>query len=168
MRRKPKVIPRGVVQLCNMFELFLDYYMTGLMCFFSKDEPFPDSEKLSELTGAPYKSEQLDVRVDGGPDIPYAQMFVERLTPIEQLLKRYGGIDRFRMIFALYEATEPTNARTLKDLSKVGGLEYRSLEMLAEAHNTTTATIRRRKKHALVQLAVEIHRREDIKIGGTD
>lgn len=168
MRRNPKVVPRGVKQLCNMFELFIDYYMTGLMCFFDEQEPFPDSEELSLLASAPYMSEPLDVRVQGGPDIPYAQLLVERIMPIEQLLKRYGGIDRFRLIFALYEAVEPATARILKDLSKVGGLEYRNLEMLAEAHSTTTATIRRRKNHALLQLAVEIYRDEEIKIGGTD
>lgn len=168
MRRKPKVIPRGVRQLCNMFELFIDYYMTGLMCFFDDKEPFPDSEELSLLASAPYISKPLDVRVQGGNDIPYAQLLAERIMPIEQLLKRYGGIDRFRMIFSLYEATEPTHARTLKDLSRVGSLEYKNLETLAEAHNTTTTTIRRRKNRALLQLAYEIYRRDEIKIGGTD
>jgi len=168
MHKKPKVPPRGMQQICDMFELFLDYYMTGLMCFFDDKEPFPDSGKLSELVNAPYASEALDVRVQGGPDIPYAQMLAERIMPIEQLLRRYGGLERYRLVFSLYEVAEPARAKVLKDLSDKGGMKFRNLEALAEAHGITPAAVRRRKKRALMQLAYEVYRREEIKIGGTD
>ena len=170
MRRKPKVMPPGMQQLCDLFELFLNHYKTGLMCFFSDTVPFPDSEKLSELTCAPYKTEALGVRVQGGPDISYAQMVAERVMPIEQLLKKYGGIERFRTTFKLYEITEPGQAQVLKDLSKIGSLKFKNLEAVAEAHGSTPAAIRRKKKHAIVMIADDLfwRRYEDIKIGGTD
>lgn len=170
MRRKPKVKPYGIQRLCDMFELFLDHYKTGLLCFFSDNVPFPDSEKLSELICAPYKTEQLGVRVQGGPDIPYAQMVTERIMPIEQLLKKYGGIERIRQSFSLYEATEPDRAQILKDLSRIGSLKFKNLEAIAEAHATTPAAIRRIKKHALMMIAEDLfwQRYDGVKIGGTD
>lgn len=158
-RRSRRFIPHGVNKIIDMLNLFLEYYVTGLSCFFCPSEPFPDTYDLAELAVAPYKSDDLGVRVDGGSGVMYAQSIVERAEPLQRLLTDYGGIDAFRRCFMLYQEQQPERASVLEDLSSVGCAQYDTVEQVAYKHHTSVRHLQRIRLIAITQIATEIHRK---------
>jgi len=152
-------MPRDINQIATVLNLFLDYYMTGLACFFSPSIPLPSSEELAEIIAAPYKSDDLGVRIDGGSGVMFAQTLVECIEPVQYLILQYGGLSKWRETFMLYKEQQPERAHVLEDLSQVGGMRYNTMEYVADKHHTSVRNLWNIRKIAVVQIATEIYRR---------
>jgi len=152
-----KILPDEVSNLIDMFNLFLKYYGTGLSCFFNETVPFPCTFDLAALIAAPYKSDDLGVRIDKSLSNPEAQSMVERTEPILNLLKKYGGIESFRKAFKEYQQYQPERASILRDLSLVGSTRFENLEQVADKHCMGARNLHNIKYAAMRQIATDIY-----------
>jgi len=152
-----KILPAEVNDLVDMFTLLLRYYVTGLSCFFNENVPFPCTYDLAALIAAPYKSDDLGVRINKSLSNPEAQSMIERTEPIHSLLNKYGGLETFRKAFKEYQQYQPERANILRDVSLVGGTHYENFEQLADKYHVSTRHLQRVKYFAMIQIATDIY-----------
>jgi len=152
-----KILPGEVNTIIDLFSLFLKYYVTGLSCFFNENVPFPCTYDLAALVAAPYKSDDLGVRINKSLSNPEAQSMIERTEPIHSLLNKYGGLETFRKAFKEYQQYQPERAHVLEDLSQVGGMRYNTMEYVADKHHTSVRNLWNIRKTAMIQIAMDIY-----------
>ena len=156
LQSKGRIVPKGIKRLCDLLNLFLNRYETGLLCFFSATEPLPDIEDIARILNSGGSSD-TGVRIQNSNQTPYAQAVVERTEPIYGILAEYGGFGTFREVFAMYRREQPEKAKVLIQLSLVGGAKYGCIEDVADANDTYVRKIQRIRYKAIHQIAREIY-----------
>lgn len=153
--QKGRVVPKGIRKLCDLLNLFLNRYETGLLCFFSEKEPLPDMEDVMRMldTGSPSPG----MRVQCSSQVLPAQAAVERADGICRMIDSYGGMEAVRETCRIYGALYPEKAKILKQISQIGGLKYSCIEDVAEENGTYARKIQRVRYKAIHQIAREIY-----------
>ena len=159
MAKKTGLVPKEVIQLENIFCLFMEFCPNGLACFFG-DTKYPDTDELFSMISAKYAPNENIGPVDGGKDIPQQQSIVEACESVTNVISLVGGLDEIKKVFTLYKVELPHNARLLYEMNYIGrSFKYPNVEIFARKNHMTISSLYRKKKSAFLQLAWEVYRR---------
>lgn len=156
-RRKGIWIPKDVLKMADIIALFLNKHAAGFLVLCGKS-PWPDVEELNEMlryvNGG--DSEALEVRVQGGTNIPFAQRHVEAIESAEwvyRFLDRYGGTAAVTAAMQEYHRARSQEYELLRRIGMAGQPGAKSIESLAGEFFMDVKTLYARKQQAIIDIA---------------
>ena len=92
--------------------------------------------------------------------IQFIDARIDAVMEVENIIRRYGGVDAIRQKCSFYEVIFPKEASILKDVSRIGEKDYPNMTAVASLYRMNTHTLRKRIKRSLCELACLIYAKD--------
>ena len=130
------------------------------MPFFDEAIPLPAGDLMYLIATGHTNNDEENVRVQGGGMIQFIDARIDAVMEVENIIRRYGGVDAIRQKCSFYEVIFPKEASILKDVSRIGEKDYPNMTAVASLYRMNTHTLRKRIKRSLCELACLIYAKD--------
>ena len=146
-----KILSRGEKKLLEIFELFSKYYSLGILPFIAEAE-MPDDAEICDMLAARRAAngatQTEPVRVQGGENIPAAELTVEQADSVNAVIRKAGGIENIRSAFKRYKREHPDKYDIVMDFVLKDLQEIDNAEEIAERNGYSSRWIGKKKIEA--------------------